>query len=120
VLQHRFRPAGIRLAELLADDRLGRLVAVEVVVDNWRPQTYYDQPGRGTRARDGGGVLVTQGIHTLDLMISLIGLPAEVQAYATTSVAHRMETEDLVAAAMRFPAAGGAEALATLAARTAA
>lgn len=106
VLQHRFRPSGLRLAELLADDRLGRLVGVDVVVDNWRPQTYYDQPGRGTRARDGGGVLITQAIHTLDLMISLTGLPAEVTAYAATSPVHRMETEDIVAAAVFFE--GGA------------
>lgn len=114
VLQHRFRPSGLRLAELLAGDRLGRLVGVEVVVDNWRPQSYYDQPGRGTLARDGGGVLITQAIHTLDLMIALTGAPAEVQAYAATSPVHRMETEDIVAAAMRFD--GGA--LGTLSATT--
>ncbi|HET8728068.1 MAG TPA: Gfo/Idh/MocA family oxidoreductase, partial [Alphaproteobacteria bacterium] len=69
---------------------------------NWRPQSYYDQPGRGTKARDGGGVLLTQGIHTLDLLISLAGLPAEAMAYATTTPVHRMETEDLVAGALRF------------------
>jgi len=114
VLQHRFRPSGLRLAELMADDRLGRLVGVEVVVDNWRPQSYYDQPGRGTRARDGGGVLLTQAIHTLDLMIALTGLPQEVTAYATTSSVHRMETEDIVAAAMRF----GGGAIGTISATT--
>ena len=65
----------------------------------WRPQSYYDVEGRGTRARDGGGVLITQGIHTLDLMLSLAGPVAEVTAYAVTSSVHRMETEDMVAAA---------------------
>jgi len=69
---------------------------------NWRPQSYYDQPGRGTLARDGGGVLLTQAIHTLDLLISLAGLPPEVSAYATTTPIHAMETEDLVVAAVRY------------------
>ena len=85
-----------------------------VQVRNWRPQSYYDQPGRGTRARDGGGVLITQAIHTLDLAISLAGLPVEVSAYAATSAVHRMETEDVAAAAVRY--ANGA--IGTIAATT--
>ena len=68
----------------------------------WRPQSYYDEPGRGTRARDGGGVLLTQGIHTLDLMLSLAGPVHEVTGHVTTSPVHRMETEDLVCAAVKF------------------
>lgn len=102
VLQHRFRPSGERLREILASGGLGDLVAASVSCLNWRPQSYYDQPGRGDKARDGGGVLLTQGIHTLDLFLSLVGLPREVFAYAGTSRVHRMETEDLVTAALRF------------------
>ena len=68
----------------------------------WRPQSYYDEPGRGSLARDGGGVLLTQGIHTLDLLLSLTGPVLEVCGYGTTSAVHRMETEDLVCAAARF------------------
>lgn len=102
VLQHRFRPTGTALAELVRGGRLGTLVSASVHLNNWRPQSYYDQPGRGTRERDGGGVLLTQAIHTLDLLISVAGTPSEVTAYAVTSPVHRMETEDLVAGAMRF------------------
>jgi UDP-N-acetyl-2-amino-2-deoxyglucuronate dehydrogenase len=102
VLQHRFRPAGMALAEHVLAGDLGRLVGCSTVIRLWRPQSYYDQPGRGTRARDGGGVLLTQGIHTLDLMLSIAGPVAEVTGYATTSSIHRMETEDLVCAAVRF------------------
>lgn len=102
MLQHRFRPSGQRLRVLMADGSLGRLVGCSTAMRLWRPQSYYDQPGRGTRARDGGGVLLTQGIHTLDLMLSLAGPVAEVAAFATTTPVHRMETEDLVAAALRF------------------
>jgi predicted dehydrogenase len=102
VLQHRFRPAGMRLAGLLREGELGRIVGCSTVIRLWRPQSYYDEPGRGSFARDGGGVLISQGIHTLDLMLSLAGPIAEVTGFATTTPVHRMETEDMVCAAARF------------------
>src|SRR5688572_13821739 len=100
VLQHRFRPAAEKLRERLRD--LGEIVSASAAIPNWRPQSYYDQPGRGTVARDGGGVLLTQGIHTLDLFLSLAGPVAEVFAYTATTRLHCMETEDLVCGAVRF------------------
>jgi len=102
VLQHRFRPPGMRLKDMIAEGRFGPLVGAAVSVLNWRPQAYYDEPGRGTLARDGGGVLLTQGIHTLDLFLSLTGQPDTVFAYADTSPVHDMETEDIVAATLKF------------------
>jgi predicted dehydrogenase len=116
VLQHRFRPAGMRLAEILRAGELGEIVGCSTTIRLWRPQRYYDEPGRGTKARDGGGVLLSQGIHTLDLMLSLAGPIDEVRGYAATTPVHRMETEDLVCAAARF--ANGA--LGTIDATTAA
>lgn len=101
-LQHRFRPAAEKLHELVKSGRLGQLVSATAAIPNWRPQSYYDQPGRGTRARDGGGVLLTQGIHTLDLFLSYAGEAAQVLSFATTTPVHRMETEDLCVAAVRF------------------
>jgi len=114
VLQHRFRPAARALAQRVA--MLGDIVAASVAVPWWRPQSYYDEPGRGTLARDGGGVLLTQAIHTLDLFLSLAPPLDEVSAYVRTTPVHRMETEDLACAALRF--ANGA--LGTLDATTAA
>lgn len=102
VLQHRFKPSGVRLAELLAAGELGQLVGCSTTIRLWRPQAYYDEPGRGSFARDGGGVLLSQGIHTLDLMLSLAGPIAEVTGFSTTTSVHRMETEDMVCAAARF------------------
>ncbi len=102
VLQHRFRPAGMKLASMIQHGEIGTIVGCSTVIRLWRPQTYYDQPGRGTRARDGGGVLLTQGIHTLDLMLSLAGPVAEVRGFATTTAVHRMETEDMACAAVRY------------------
>ena len=100
VLQHRFRAAAEKLRERLKD--LGQIVSASAVIPNWRPQSYYDQPGRGTRARDGGGVLLTQGIHTLDLFLSFVGEPQDVKSFVTTTPVHMMETEDLAVAAVRF------------------
>jgi predicted dehydrogenase len=102
VLQHRFRPAAEKLHEVVASGRLGKLLSASASIGNWRPQSYYDQPGRGTKARDGGGVLLTQGIHTLDLLTWFAGEAKEVKSVWTTTPVHRMETEDLACAALRF------------------
>lgn len=102
VLQHRFRPAAVHFAALQREGEIGALIAASASIRLWRPQSYYDEPGRGTLARDGGGVLITQGIHTLDLLQSLAGPVAEVTGYAATSPVHHMETEDLACSAVRF------------------
>ena len=59
--------------------------------------------GRGTLARDGGGVLITQAIHTLDLLLGFLGLPERVTGAVLTSDAHRMECEDSAAALLHYP-----------------
>ena len=100
VLQHRFRPGAVKLREHLKD--LGQIVSASAAIPNWRPQSYYDMPGRGTKARDGGGVLLTQGIHTLDLFLSFAGDFSKVSSLVRTTPVHRMETEDLVAAVVEF------------------
>jgi predicted dehydrogenase len=102
VLQHRFRPASLRLAAALGEGALGDVQAAFLAVPWWRPQAYYDEPGRGTMARDGGGVLLTQAIHSLDLFRSLVGVTAVIAADVRTTALHRMETEDYVAALLRL------------------
>jgi predicted dehydrogenase len=102
VLQLRFREASRRLAELVATGALGPLVTGACRVQWWRPQSYYDEPGRGSLARDGGGVLLTQAIHTLDLFRSLVGRIEVIAGLAATTALHRMETEDYAAALLRL------------------
>lgn len=102
VFQHRYREASSRLRDLVDTGALGEIGLVRANVPWWREQAYYDEPGRGTYARDGGGVLISQAIHTLDLMLSLTGPVAEVQAVAATTRFHSMESEDFVAGGMRF------------------
>ncbi|MGE4610038.1 MAG: Gfo/Idh/MocA family oxidoreductase [Paracoccaceae bacterium] len=100
VLQHRARPVVRDLRRIMPS--LGALRAVEVNVPWWRPQSYYDEPGRGSYSRDGGGVLISQAIHTLDLMLSLTGPVTEVTAMTATTGFHQMEVEDFVSAGLRF------------------
>lgn len=102
MLQHRMRESSQALATLIAGGELGELTGASCSMRWWRPQSYYDEPGRGTLARDGGGVLITQAIHTLDLLLSLTGLPAQVTALARTSAVHSMECEDTVTAVLSF------------------
>ena len=98
VLQHRFRQASQVLQKLLMDGRLGEIQAASVRVPWWRSQAYYNEPGRGTFARDGSGVLLTQAIHTLDLFRALVGVQSVKSAVVRQTQLHQMETEDHVSA----------------------
>jgi UDP-N-acetyl-2-amino-2-deoxyglucuronate dehydrogenase len=102
VLQHRFRAVARRLSGLVASGELGRLVSGSAAIRWWRAPEYFAQPGRGMKARDGGGVLLTQAIHTLDLFQSLTGPIAKVASFAATSPLRRIDTEDMVGAAITF------------------
>jgi predicted dehydrogenase len=116
VLQHRFRAGALRLRELVASGALGELQAGMLQVPWWRSQAgYYDEPGRGTRARDGGGVLLTQAIHAIDLFRSLVGVRSVVAAQVRTTALHRIETEDFVAALLTLGNGAPGNLLATTA-----
>ena len=116
MLQLRFRPASQRLKALLDAGALGDIQAASITVPWWRPQSYYDEPGRGVKARDGGGVLMTQAIHTLDLFRWLVGISAVEAAQVRTTALHRMETEDYASALLRLGNGAPATLLATVAA----
>ncbi len=114
ISQHRFDPASQRVQGLIQEQALGRLALGNAHVPWWRSQAYYDSGAwRGTRELDGGGVLMNQSIHSIDLLQWFMGPVRAVQAYADTLV-HRMETEDVAVAVLRF--ASGA--LGTVAATT--
>ncbi len=117
VLQHRASPAARALRTRLSEDDLGALQAVEISVPWWRDQEYYDAPGRGSYARDGGGVMITQAIHVMDLALQFTGPVAEVTALCATTGLHRMEAEDFVSAGLRFACGAVGTLLASTASR---
>ena len=85
VLQNRFRRTILQVGDMVRDGQLGELVSVSLRLSNWRPQSYYDEPGRGTLARDGGGITADAGHSRAGQMIALTGLPQEVSGYVATS-----------------------------------
>jgi predicted dehydrogenase len=114
ISQHRFDPVTGQVHDLVEEQAFGRLVLGNAIIPWWRSQAYYDSGAwRGTWELDGGGVLMNQSIHSIDLLQWLMGPVRSVFAYTDTLV-HRMETEDVGVAVLRF--ANGA--LGTIAATT--
>ena len=116
VLQMRFRGGSRRLKLALEQGELGEIQAASLSVPWWRPQSYYDEPGRGVKARDGGGVLMTQAIHALDLFRWFVGIRDIEAAKVRTTALHRMETEDYAAALVRLGNGAPGTVMATVAA----
>ena len=116
MLQLRFRDASKRLKDLLEAGALGEIQAATMTVPWWRPQAYYDEPGRGVKARDGGGVLLIQAIHTLDLFRWFVGITSVDAAMVRTTSLHRMETEDYATALVRLGNGAPGTIIATVAA----
>ncbi len=102
LFQHRMRAPSIAAARHVASGVLGKLGLVEISVPLWRDQSYYNELGRGTYARDGGGVMITNAVHSLDLTLSLTGPIRRVQAMTATTSLHQMEAEDFAMAGLHF------------------
>jgi predicted dehydrogenase len=117
VLQRRTETASRALHDAIRAGELGRLVLGTATVPYFRPRSYYQSAAwRGTWALDGGGALMNQGIHLVDLLLWLMGGEAEVVGASGGVAEHQIEVEDCVVAALRF--SSGARG--TIAATTAA
>ncbi len=83
--------------------RFGKLTVCSAMIPWHRPQRYYDSGGwRGTWKLDGGGALMNQSIHSIDLLQWLAGMPKEVSAYAGNLIHKRIQVEDTATAALKF------------------
>ncbi len=101
--QQRFRPLIEHAHELIQSGALGELVRVLCVEPWFRTATYYRSASwRGTWAGEGGGVLLNQAPHTLDLLCHLAGMPARVWGW-TRTFRHAIETEDTAQAMLEYP-----------------
>ena len=103
VFQNRLgRGAGI-LKRAIDAGRFGRLTLCSAYVKWWREQSYYSGSAwKGTWRLDGGGALMNQGIHAVDLLQWLAGMPEEVSAFSATLAHPGVEAEDTIAATLRF------------------
>lgn len=103
IFPRRFNPATDALKAAVAAGRFGRIASADAYVKWWRPQSYYDADAwRGTWALDGGGALMNQAIHTVDLLLHVMGDVKCVRA-ETRLVAHAgIEVEDAAMAMLEF------------------
>jgi len=106
VFQQRFNPAAVIVKRAVDDGRFGRILHANAYLKWHRTQQYYDAGGwRGTWRMDGGGALMNQSVHYIDLMQWLAGGVAAVKGYFGT-INHNIETEDVGAAAVRLRSGG--------------
>jgi len=111
--QSRFTSDVMKVRHWIEAGRFGRLLYGQISMLWWRTQEYYDAGGwRGTWKLDGGGALMNQCIHYIDLAISFFGRPKKVAGFAST-LAHKIETEDTAAFAVTFENGALLSALAT-------
>jgi UDP-N-acetyl-2-amino-2-deoxyglucuronate dehydrogenase len=103
ISQHRFDEATEVTLDAIRRGELGRLTSGIASIDWWRGQTYYDSGDwRGTWDLDGGGALMNQGVHTVDLLVAAMGRPVEVFAYTGTLAHERIAVEDVAVGVVRF------------------
>jgi len=103
ISQHRFDTSSRVVHGAVASGRLGKVTSGIASISWWRSQGYYDSAGwRGTWALDGGGALMNQGIHTIDLLVWFLGEPVEVFAWTGLLAHERIEVEDTAVATIRF------------------
>lgn len=102
IFQNRFTPAARKLREALDEGRLGRLILGDAYVKWSRSPAYYSSNAwRGTKAIDGGGALINQAIHTIDLLQWMMGAVKRVCGLVRTST-HAIESEDLGVGVVEF------------------
>ncbi len=103
VSQHRFDPASVRVKQALERGEIGSLIYADARIPWYRTQDYYDSGAwRGTWALDGGGALMNQGVHTVDLLRWMCGPVHSVYAQTRTLAHARIEVEDIACATLTF------------------
>lgn len=107
ISQHRFDRSTEKVIKAMADGSYGTITSAIASHAWWRGQTYYDSGDwRGTWALDGGGAVMNQTVHTINLMIAIVGAPVEVFAYTACLAHERIEVEDTAVAVVKFATGG--------------
>ncbi len=102
IFQNRFSDAAQTVKKAVEENRLGKLIMADAYLKWNRSQEYYDSAAwRGTKEIDGGGALMNQGSHAVDLLLYFAGGVSEVAAFADT-LSHEIEVEDTAALSLRF------------------
>ena len=102
VSQHRFDDATRFLRGALDAARLGKILQADAYVKWYRSAAYYSRPIKGSWATEGGGALINQAIHQIDILLWLIGSVSEVFGYWQIGALHKIESEDVVTALLKY------------------
>jgi UDP-N-acetyl-2-amino-2-deoxyglucuronate dehydrogenase len=103
IFPSRFHDSAKLIKQAVDSQRFGRITLGDAYVKWFRTQQYYDSGAwRGTWALDGGGALMNQAVHTVDLLTWFMGPVAEVQAFTATLAHERIEVEDVCTATLKF------------------
>lgn len=102
VSQHRFDDSSQFLMKAITGGRLGKILQCDCYVKWYRPPSYYSRPIKGSWATEGGGALINQAIHGLDILRWMAGPVQEVFGYWQLGALHKIESEDVINAVVRF------------------
>jgi UDP-N-acetyl-2-amino-2-deoxyglucuronate dehydrogenase len=102
VSQHRFDDSIQFLKRAIAAGRLGKIIQADAYVKWWRSAEYYSRPIKGSWHTEGGGALINQGIHQIDMLLHLCGAVSEVFGYWQLGAVHKIESEDVITAVMKY------------------
>jgi UDP-N-acetyl-2-amino-2-deoxyglucuronate dehydrogenase len=100
--QHRFDESTQFLKRAVDSGRLGKILQADAYVKWFRPSEYYARPVKGSWATEGGGALINQAIHQVDLLLWLAGPAVRVYSEWRLGAVHKIESEDMVSAVIRY------------------
>ncbi len=102
VSQHRFDDSTQFLKKAIAEGRMGKILQADAYVKWYRSAEYYSRPIKGSWATEGGGALINQAVHQVDVLLWLIGPVRELFGYWQLGALHKIESEDVVNALLKY------------------
>jgi len=102
VSQHRFDDSSQFLKKAIGDGRLGKILEADAYVKWYRSAEYYSRPIKGSWETEGGGALINQAIHQIDVLLWLVGSVSELFGYWQLHALHKIQSEDVINALFRY------------------
>jgi UDP-N-acetyl-2-amino-2-deoxyglucuronate dehydrogenase len=102
VSQHRFDDSSRFLKQAIGEGRLGKILQADAYVKWFRSEEYYSRPIKGSWKVEGGGALINQAVHQVDILLWLIGRVASVYGEWQLGALHKIESEDVISSVMRY------------------
>jgi predicted dehydrogenase len=102
VSQHRFDDSTVFVKKAIEAGRLGKILQADAYVKWWRDEAYYSRPIKGSWAVEGGGAMINQAVHQVDVLQYLAGPVAELFGFWQLAARHKIESEDVICSLLRY------------------